>query len=301
MASKFSHLPDISTIQPDRLIKYRVSEDRFSAEVLLPGLSYTDFDQKIGGKMNLWSMAKLFECIRYAVLPYGFGHFDMLKDDEHSIFMASTAYHVTDNGNSLNSRPHWGLNFPMYTTLNIIYAGSSAFSFEIKLTNFDTSEILMTAEMTFVYIDYNTRRPAPFPAWYEEAKNKKKFGPALPRLPTLEIPQNAFQYEVHSNYSDIDHNGHVNQSIYVKWCTDAGTEAALKGLYSGFIDNIGKYPLDSLEIKYIGEGMVDEQFAVNTWQDKDSPLVLHFAVTKQKKLTIVAKFTYKASELGSRL
>ena len=44
-------LPDISTIQPDRLIKYRISEDRFSAEVLLPGLWYTDFDKKHGGKI----------------------------------------------------------------------------------------------------------------------------------------------------------------------------------------------------------------------------------------------------------
>lgn len=52
MFSKFSHLPDISTTQPDRLIKYRVSEDRFTAEVLLPGLSYTDFDQKIGGNSS---------------------------------------------------------------------------------------------------------------------------------------------------------------------------------------------------------------------------------------------------------
>ena len=49
MEDAFKHLPDIATIQPDRLIKYRVSEDRFSAEVLLPGLWYTDFDKKIGG------------------------------------------------------------------------------------------------------------------------------------------------------------------------------------------------------------------------------------------------------------
>ena len=45
-------LPDISTTQPERLIKYRVSEDRFSAEVLLPGLWYTDFDKKIGGRIT---------------------------------------------------------------------------------------------------------------------------------------------------------------------------------------------------------------------------------------------------------
>ena len=42
-------MPDMATIQPDRLIKYRISEDRFYGEVLLPGLWYTDFDRKIGG------------------------------------------------------------------------------------------------------------------------------------------------------------------------------------------------------------------------------------------------------------
>ena len=50
MSEMAKELPDIATIQPERLIKYRVSEDRFSAEVLLPGLWYTDFDKKIGGK-----------------------------------------------------------------------------------------------------------------------------------------------------------------------------------------------------------------------------------------------------------
>ena len=44
---------DIATIQPDRLIKYRISEDRFYGEVLLPGLWYTDFDRKIGGNKTV--------------------------------------------------------------------------------------------------------------------------------------------------------------------------------------------------------------------------------------------------------
>ena len=66
--SKFSHLPDIRDTQPDRLIKYRVSEDRFSAEVLLPGLSYTDFDQKIGGNYLLTDILKrCFQVLKYSV------------------------------------------------------------------------------------------------------------------------------------------------------------------------------------------------------------------------------------------
>lgn len=246
-------------------------------------------------------MAKLFECIRYSVLPHGFGHFDRLKDVEHSIFMASTSYHVTDQGNLLNARTHWGMKYPMYGLLNIIYAGSSAFSFEIKLNNYCTGELLISAVMTFVYVDYKTRKPAQFPAWYDELKKLKPLGPALSRLATPDVPENVFQYEIVSSFSDIDHNGHVNQSVYVKWCTDVGTEAALKGCYSVFTDNIGKYPLDILEMKYLGEGLVDEVFIISTWQDNASPLVLHFTITKLGKITFVAQFTYKSSEFGSRL
>ena len=54
MSEAFKSMPDIATIQPERLIKYRISEDRFAAEVLLPGLWYTDFDKKIGGISKLW-------------------------------------------------------------------------------------------------------------------------------------------------------------------------------------------------------------------------------------------------------
>lgn len=299
--TKFRNMSDISSIQPERLIKYRISEDKFAAEVLLPGVSYTDFDQKIGGKMNPWSIAKLFECLRYSVLLHGFGYFDRLKDDEHSMFMASSTYRVTDQGNLLNTRTHWGMNFPMYASIEIIYSGTSAFTFEVKVSDFNTGASLMSGYFTFVYVDFRTRKPALFPDWYNNVKSAKKFGPPLPRLPTPEIPQSVFQYEVCAYYSDIDQNGHVNQSVYVKWCTDAGTEAAVKGRYQGFTDNIGKYPLDTLEVKYIGEGMVEDNFVVNTWQDKQSPLVLYFAITKENKLTFVGRFKFRSSEYGARL
>ena len=62
MSELAKKIPDISTTQPERLIKYRVSEDRFSAEVLLPGLWYTDFDKKIGGKILIILLAYVVCC-----------------------------------------------------------------------------------------------------------------------------------------------------------------------------------------------------------------------------------------------
>ncbi|KAL4228366.1 hypothetical protein ACF0H5_011414 [Mactra antiquata] len=251
--------------------------------------------------MNIWSVAKLFEGIRYTVLSKGFGYFDRLKDVDHSIFMAGTTYNVTEKGNQINTYQHWGTKYPLHVTVNIFYSGNSAFSFKIEVTEKQSGELLMSSALTFVYVDFRTRKPAQFPDWYFEAKKGKDFGPPMARLSSPKIPDTAFQFKTKCTYADIDFNGHVNQSIYVKWCTDAGTEAALNGHYKNFSHNIGKYPLKSLNLKYIGEGFVDEIFVINTWQDENDPLILHFGIMKNDKLTLVAKFTYWSAEIGARL
>ncbi|KAH3705059.1 uncharacterized protein LOC127860371 isoform X4 [Dreissena polymorpha] len=301
MEDKFSHLPDISTTQPDRLIKYRVSDDGFAAEVLLPGFSYTDFDRKIGGKLNLWSVAMVFQCIRYTVLEKGFGHFNRLKDANHSIFMAGTSYEFTDKGNALRTLNLWGLKQPMIARLRIIHAGTSSFTFEINLNLHKTGESLITSCMTFVYVDYRTRKSVSFPDWYNTVKPKQIFLQAPSRLVTPLVPQDAFKFEVFAAFSDMDFNGHVNQSVYVKWCTDAGTEAAIKGHYSGFSGNIGRYPISKFKVKYIGEGFVNDKFEICTWQDKVQPLRLHFVFIKDRVVNIVVELCFKSLEIDAKL
>ncbi|WAR05071.1 hypothetical protein MAR_020440 [Mya arenaria] len=301
MDSKFSGLPDLRTIQPGRLIKYRISDDGFAAELLLPGLTYTDFDQKIGGKMNLWSLAKLFESIRYVVLPNGFCHYNRLKDVGHSIFNAETSYHLSDKGNKLKAQTHWGTNYLMHAHLKVFYAGTSAFSFEIIVREHETGDFLAKALLTFVYVDFKTRRPATFPDWFNKLKENQHFGPPSPRLARPSIPLDAYKFEIQAAFSDIDFNGHVNNSIYIKWCTDAGTEAALKGHYSGFSENIGKYPMDVFEIKYLGEGVVSDVFEILTWQDQENPFVLHFVFTKNEKVSVVVRFQYKSLQFSAKL
>ena len=253
------------------------------------------------GKITLWSIAKVFEAIRYTVLLKGFGHYDRLKDKNHSIFMASTSYHFTDVANNLTAFEFWSDTYPLYVRLNINYAGTSAFSFKISLCYHRTGVTLYTAYMTFVYVDYLTRKPCPFPDWYNEAKKLQMFESPQPRLALPNIPAGAFAYTTVSAFSDIDHNGHVNQSIYVKWCTDAGTVAALSGHYTGFSKNIGGYPFESMQLKYAKEGMVHETFITYTWQDVSNSLVLYFVVTKQNEPAVFAKLHFKSFKSKSLL
>ena len=45
-----------------------------------------------------------------------------------------------------------------------------------------------------------------------------------------------------------------------------------------------------MEVKYIGEGMLDDEFVVNTWQDKEMAFTIIFLITKQGKVSFVGRF-----------
>ena len=60
----------------------------------------------------------------------------------------------------------------------------------------------------------------------------------------------------------------------------------------GFVASRPNYDIEKMEVKYIGEGMLNEEFVVNTWQDKEIPFTIHFVVTKQGKVSFVGRFSY---------
>ena len=247
---------------------------------------------------------KVFEAIRYVALPAGFAYYERFRDDEHSIFMAGTTYRISKEANSLRAKSHWGRNFPLHAALKVIYVGKSSFSFVIHLRDYKTDTEIWSATLTFVFVDFKSRRPVPFPAWFKEKCLELDLVNGSPpsRLSTLKYPPKIFKYETKAMFSDIDFNGHVNQSVYVRWCTDAGAEAAVNGFYRDFNQDIGFYDIEKLEVRYIGEGMIDDEFSVMTWQDDVMPRTLNFQITKLGKPAFVAKFSYaKESSMSSKL
>ena len=254
------------------------------------------------GKWTLWSVVKVFEAIRYVALPAGFAYYERFRDKDHSIFMAGTIYRVSKEANNLRARTHWGRNFPLYAELKVFYVGKSSFSFEILLRNYKTAVEICSAVLTFVFVEFKSRRPVPFPTWFREKcleRHDLRNGTPPPRLSTTEGPSDVFKYETKAMFSDIDFNGHVNQSVYVRWCTDAGAEAATNGFYRDFKQDIGFYDIEKMEVKYIGEGMIDEEFVVMTWQDDIIPLTIHFIIMKQGKPAFVGRFSYTKDSLAS--
>lgn len=300
MDSKFSHLPDISSIQPDRLIKYRVSEDRFSAEILLPGLSYTDFDQKIGGKVHLVSMAKICECIRSVGFNKGFAYFpERHRKTGVVVFVVSQIFRFTRNAHYLRKENQFGLSKPQRFLMHVSQAGRTSYSTCIDW--FDCNSQKIASFLTkHVSADMHTRRLVVHPEYFFKnieshfATVKKQ---TIEKVEMPKVSDKAFCMNVKVFFSDCDDNYHANQAIYLKWCSDVASEAAVKGHFSFFTTHIELYPIEMMEIYYSGEAFVRDILAVKVWECKGDEICLRFAVEKEKGIIFHMNMTFYDTQL----
>ncbi|KAL3836672.1 hypothetical protein ACJMK2_022094 [Sinanodonta woodiana] len=294
MAKVKTNTQVITEYQPDRLIKFRVNEAGSSGEVIFPGLWYTDFDRKIGGKWTLWSITKTFEAVRYALFFNGFIKYYTLRDENHSIFMVGSLYEMFPAIHKLNAKKHWGPLYPIRASMCVSHVGDTSLTLDIVLFDCTTEEKLASCLTKFVYVDLLTRKPGQLPSWmYMMTKNVDESSPRTMSKPQqLNIPSDCFQFKVFAVFSDTDSNEHVNHSTYVRWCSDAASVAATTGNYSNFKMDIGSYSLEILEGYYIGELVVGDEAVVNTWQDENDYRKLYFAITKDSRRIFNAQFVY---------
>ncbi|XP_060589766.1 uncharacterized protein LOC132744969 isoform X3 [Ruditapes philippinarum] len=300
MESKFSHLPDIKTIQPDRLIKYRVSEDKFSAEVLLPGLSYTDFDQKIGGKIHFPALAKICESVRFVTFSKDFTYFARRHRNTGAVlFVVSQMFSFTHAAHNLRGKNHYGINKPQRFLCYLSHAGKT--SYTTNMDWFDSDNCKIGSFMTkHVAADVNTRRPVPLPDYFFK-DIESHFSHIKPQ--TMDkadipiIPSNAYQLNIRVLYSDCDDNYHVNQATYLKWCSDAASEGAENGYFSYFKNFIELYPVKDMKIYYSGEGLVKDELVVHVWECKKDASCLEFAILKQENVIFHMGMTFYDSKI----
>ena len=256
------------------------------------------------GRWSLWSIANIFESTRVIFFNAGFCYYEKLHDQDHSFYVVNTTYHLTHAANKLRASIHWGKYSPIFGTVRIVYVGKSSFTFDTILYDYKTGAQLCSLLLTFVYIDKNTRRSAQFPEWVREAASKLSFlRDARPpdRLEDIPVAPRAHKYTTKALHSDIDGNGHVNQAVFIRWCSDAEIDAVSKNVYRGFKEDTDIYYIEKIEVKYVREGLVNEQYVVETWQDGKSPLIIHFVISKDNDTVFVARFTYGSGSQVSNL
>ena len=152
-----------------------------------------------------------------------------------------------------------------------------------------------------VNVDAKTRKPVILPNWFTSKANqfldqKRKEKQSIDKTDPVNIPDNAFQYDIKALQSDCDSYMHVNQANFLKWCTYAGAMAVLNRKYKSFTEDIGMFAIETLSVQYKGEVLRDETVIVYTWEDDSEPRTLHFALKKYASLVMFAKIKYYENE-----
>jgi len=158
-------------------------------------------------------------------------------------------------------------------------------SFEKRCTLLDASgRKLGQTSKQMVLVDEVSRKPVPIPEWWKRKhgsqgvlrEKKEVFQYAL-HVPA----ENTYQYSMKPSWNDVDSYHHVNYVSYVMFCFDAAMDAIKHGFYIGFFDDILKYNVKTLQIRFMGEALAGDNLTVVTWQDAQNLRIIHFSIERE--------------------
>ena len=222
-------------------------------------------------------MNKMFETARILSLYNGFLDFRRVKDNEHALVLRKQSF-------TLNPKLHQTISFfsklHMKFNLRVLSIGKTSATYEMRMCDGTTGEELVVNYLRFVRINLTTRKSTKFPPFFFEKYARFEGKPTTQFLESRSAPlvseaAHIFQLTVRS--SDMDVNGHTNQSAYIKFCMDCATDAALKKYYRHFDSDMCMYTTTYWEIDYLGESMTGDVLDILTWQAKDVRNI-HFCI-----------------------
>lgn len=258
----------------------------------------------IAGKLHLPSLAKICECVRSVGFSNGFAYFpERHRKTGIVLFIVSQTFTFTKDAHFLRKSNNFGLNKPHKFLMHLTQAGKTSYTTHIDW--FDSEQRKIASFLTkHVSADVRTRRPVPHPEYFYKnlmshlsSVNKQ----TIERVDLPEIPNEAFCINVKVLYSDCDDNIHVNQSSYLKWCSDVASEAAIKEHFSNFKTHIELYPLNTMEIFYSGEGFVSDELEVKAWECDADSTCLMFAIQKKGTIIFHMKMKFFDQHLDGKL
>ncbi len=169
---------------------------------------------------------------------------------------------------------------PIKATDRVIHVGKTSQQRVIEIRSLYTGKLLHYTVGLFVHVDPVTRRPTPVPKNIRAFTGYQKY--FIPRTKARDIPPNAYVTSVRVQMSDIDRNGHMNQSHYIRVCHDAMCDAASSGFLSRMKGDLAKHRIKSVASLHQGEAKAGDALLISTWVERGEPLIIHTAVKRQQ-------------------
>ena len=221
---------------------------------------------------------------------------DLLYKPNCTLFVGGHAFTLNKDFHNIKYSCMFGRKNLLKSVIYISDVGKSSYTVATDLYDFKSGIKLCSYRTIQVFVDRQSRKPVALPPEIFSGLDdhlKTVERQTIKRDKTPVIPSNAFQYEIKALHSDSDFNFHVNQAIYIKWCSDAGSMGAVKGHFTYFNRHIELYPLKSTVYHYLGETLVNDIVTVNVWEDCAGPdKILQFAVIRNGKIIFVLKMEF---------
>jgi len=188
------------------------------------------------------------------------------------------------------------LDFPM-----IMRTWSSGFgktSIDLSQTIHESASGVLLASGVFrvVFVDPNTQRSIPLPDRIREtlkSEGSEAGGERFPVIrPPAAIPDRSFSCRVTVRYDDMDFLFHTTQGAYLGFARECAAQASKAGFYSRLSDDIAFHRASETTGIHFAESFAGDELTVSTWEDPSSPVLLHFAVSKDSNIIYYATVRY---------
>ena len=251
--------------------------------------------------MTLWSLIKLHESVRVTAWHNGFTYFPetIYPGSTIMLFEVKQLFTLSHEAHDIKLDNHFCMNKPQRFLLNVSHVGQT--SFTIVMDWFDGRDIKMGSFSSKIcQVSLESRKPIPLQDFFyknlDEHFEKYPVAP-LPRSECQHKTIGVFSLKTKALHSDCDQNNHVNHTVYLKWCSDAGTAGAINGYFKQFKTHIESYTVKSFEMDYIGESLVNDELLTNVWESEKEHNCLMYSVEKKGKEIFKMKMTFYESDL----
>lgn len=160
-----------------------------------------------------------------------------------------------------------------------------------------SNKVLAWLRFKYVCVDRETRKSTPVPQWFvEKVKDKIEPGLTLAYEPPV-IPENGTYTKLYTIIpSDIDWNGHTNNTVYYRLFFDVATEASVKhNLFTLLQGDICDYNICDSQAIYARESRMWDNIQITVWQDLKNVKTLHCHIGKEEVTLFKSTITFYVS------
>ncbi|KAI8492993.1 hypothetical protein Bbelb_289970 [Branchiostoma belcheri] len=170
-----------------------------------------------------------------------------------------------------------GSNSTLEVVAEIGHVGKTSYVFKGEVCLETSKESLCRFDTQLVHVDMSTRQPTALPQHLQQKTKgpRPTFTlPVLPNTPTM------YSCKVRVGESNIDENGHTNQSVYSRLCSDTTAIGTKAGRYTSLSGDVLKYPVKKIAMLFQKEALLGDVLEVQSWEIPSKSISLVFQVKR---------------------